>query len=192
MVSRAENASGRILEAAIDELSEGGLSIAKVCARAGVRPPALYYHYGNKEGLVAAVVEAVGRSWLEQIERSIPAVGGFEVRMAAAVRAWRRFIEAPGAPVALLVQVGIGLGRESPLIRSRLVALWGEAHRAVCRQIEAAVGPVDGVGEIAETLIDLVEAAALRYQLDGDGRALRLRLERAGRTLWLLIQRAGR
>lgn len=191
MVPRTENASARILEAAIDGLSEGGLSIADVCERAGVRPPSLYYHYGNKEGLVAAVVDAVGRSWLEQIERSIPVAGGFDVRMAAAVRAWRRFIEAPGAPVSLLVQVGIALGRPSDLIRSRLVAVWEEAHRAVCRQLEAAVGPVAGVEEIAETLMDLVAAAALRYQLDGDRRGLRLRLERAGRTLWLLIQGAG-
>jgi AcrR family transcriptional regulator len=192
MVPRTGNASGRILDAAIDGLSEGSLSIAKVCERAGVGPPALYYHYGNKEGLVAAVVEAVGRSWLEQIERSIPAAGDFEVRIAAAVRAWRRFIEAPGAPVTLLVQVGIGLGRESPVIQSRLMAVYAAAHRAVCRQIEGTVGPIDGLGEIAETLMDLIEAAALRYQLDGDRKGLTRRLERAGRTLWVLIEAARR
>lgn len=192
MGPRTQNASGRILEAAIEGLSEGRLSIAGVCERAGVGPPALYHHYGNKEGLLAAVVEAVGRSWLEEIERSVPAAGDFPVRVAAAVRAWRRFIEAPGAPVALLVQVGLGPGRQSPLIRSRLLAVWAEAHRAVCRQIEATAGPVPGIEEIAETLMDLVEAAALRYQLDGDRRGLTDRLERAGRTLWLLIQAAGR
>ena len=32
-------------------------SVSEICARAGVSPPTLYYHFGNKDGLFEAVVE---------------------------------------------------------------------------------------------------------------------------------------
>jgi hypothetical protein len=61
----------RILEAAIELVAEGGYgraTISEVCRLAGVRPPAVYYHYGNKDGLVAAVVETVAAAWLDELE----------------------------------------------------------------------------------------------------------------------------
>jgi len=36
---------------------EEGLSIRELCARAGVTPPTVYHHFGDKEALVARVVE---------------------------------------------------------------------------------------------------------------------------------------
>jgi len=32
-------------------------SVSEICAQAGVSPPTLYYHFGNKDGLFEAVVE---------------------------------------------------------------------------------------------------------------------------------------
>src|SRR5215470_592995 len=36
---------------------EAGLSIREVCARAGVTPPTLYHHFGDKAALVDRVVD---------------------------------------------------------------------------------------------------------------------------------------
>lgn len=50
----------QILESAIDLLGEGGygaLSISAVCKRAGVAPTSIYWHFGDKEGLMAAMVK---------------------------------------------------------------------------------------------------------------------------------------
>src|SRR4030095_585101 len=49
-----------ILDAAGELLASGGeagLSIREVCARAGVTPPTLYHHFGDKAALVDRIVE---------------------------------------------------------------------------------------------------------------------------------------
>jgi AcrR family transcriptional regulator len=50
-----------ILDAAEELLAAGGetrLSIRELCARAGVTPPTVYHHFGDKRALVDRVVEA--------------------------------------------------------------------------------------------------------------------------------------
>jgi len=54
----------RILEAAIETLKTegyGGLTLAKVAARAGEGKALITYHFGSKQGLVAAAAEELGR-----------------------------------------------------------------------------------------------------------------------------------
>jgi TetR/AcrR family transcriptional repressor of bet genes len=54
----------RILEAALDVLkSDGyaGLTIAKVAARAGENKALISYHYGSKDGLIAAAARELGQ-----------------------------------------------------------------------------------------------------------------------------------
>ena len=49
-----------ILDAAerlLASVGEAGLSIREVCARAGVTPPTIYHHFGDKAALVARVVD---------------------------------------------------------------------------------------------------------------------------------------
>jgi AcrR family transcriptional regulator len=49
-----------ILEAAADLLARGGeagLSIRELCARAGVTPPTIYHHFGDKAALVDRLVD---------------------------------------------------------------------------------------------------------------------------------------
>jgi AcrR family transcriptional regulator len=67
----ARGATGRgdtqrqaFLDAAVAILGRegyGALSIASVCKLAGAAPPSLYWHFGNKGGLLAAVVKYVAR-----------------------------------------------------------------------------------------------------------------------------------
>ena len=47
------DAAGELLASA----GEAGLSIREVCARAGVTPPTLYHHFGDKAALVDRIVE---------------------------------------------------------------------------------------------------------------------------------------
>jgi AcrR family transcriptional regulator len=58
--ARSRATWGRVLDAALDLLEEGGyeaLTVDAVCARAGTTPPSLYARAGNKEGLLVAVHE---------------------------------------------------------------------------------------------------------------------------------------
>jgi len=46
-----------ILAAAEDLLAQGDLSIRQLCARAGVTPPTIYHHFGDKRALVERVID---------------------------------------------------------------------------------------------------------------------------------------
>jgi AcrR family transcriptional regulator len=66
-----------ILEAAEDLLARGGedgLSIRQLCARAGVTPPTIYHHFGDKRALVDRVVDECFAEFDGALaERSAPA-----------------------------------------------------------------------------------------------------------------------
>jgi TetR/AcrR family transcriptional regulator len=84
----------RLLEAARAVFAEHGFHGARlqdVAGRAGVRHPTLLYHYGSKEGLYAAVIEAAFADWARSTEEAI-SVGleGFP-QVAAVVDAGFRF-----------------------------------------------------------------------------------------------------
>jgi AcrR family transcriptional regulator len=61
--TRAEGAEATrraILDAAEDLLAgvgEEGLSIREICIRAGVTPPTIYHHFGDKGALIDRVVD---------------------------------------------------------------------------------------------------------------------------------------
>src|SRR5437016_7363552 len=44
-------------EALLARGGEAGLSIRQLCARAGVTPPTIYHHFGDKAALVARVID---------------------------------------------------------------------------------------------------------------------------------------
>ncbi|WP_328484256.1 TetR/AcrR family transcriptional regulator [Streptomyces sp. NBC_00377] len=59
----------RIIEAAVELLENGGpdaLSTRAVAAAAGMQPPAIYRHFGDKEGLLHAVAEHGYAQFLER------------------------------------------------------------------------------------------------------------------------------
>lgn len=79
-----------ILAAALIEFAEKGLSGARVdeiAARTRTTKPAIYYHFGNKEGLYTAVLEAA-YGGIRDMER------GLALDMADPVRSMRRLVEA--------------------------------------------------------------------------------------------------
>src|SRR5215213_5292370 len=67
---RSREAWGRVLDAGVGLLEDGGLeafTIAAVCERAGVAPPAIYARTASKDALFLAVYEhGIGRLRAEQ------------------------------------------------------------------------------------------------------------------------------
>jgi AcrR family transcriptional regulator len=56
-----QSTRNQILQAAQETFTTKGFgnsSVSEICRQAGVSPPTLYYHFGNKDGLFEAVVEA--------------------------------------------------------------------------------------------------------------------------------------
>ncbi|MFG3206727.1 TetR/AcrR family transcriptional regulator [Streptomyces sp. NPDC048192] len=64
----ADGARRRIIEAAVELLESGGpaaVSTRAVAAAAGMQPPAIYRHFGDKDGLLEAVAEHGYTEFLE-------------------------------------------------------------------------------------------------------------------------------
>ena len=71
----------RILDAAAETMKDegyAGLTVAKVAARAGESKPLINYHYGSKQGLVAAVGRELAETITARVLTEIDAAGTVE------------------------------------------------------------------------------------------------------------------
>jgi AcrR family transcriptional regulator len=83
MTSRKRRADGeasrnKILDAAAEIAGERGYegtSIAHVSARAGLPASSIYWHFADKDELIAAVIERSFAQWLDEAEHSMPRTG---------------------------------------------------------------------------------------------------------------------
>lgn len=93
----AEDVRAKLLDlavAAIDDGGEASLRITTVISGAGVTPPALYYHFGSREGLViAAQIERYTRQTradIATIGEAVAACESADDLRATLVGIWRR------------------------------------------------------------------------------------------------------
>jgi AcrR family transcriptional regulator len=180
-----------ILSAAVDLIATGGVgsaTISSLCERAGVTPPAIYYHYGNKDGLVSAVVEEAARRWLDGLMTAVPRGATLADLVGSAVEIWRREILDPRSPIKLLMRVQLERARIPPALQASLTSVMDHGRAAIAEAIVAAAGPLRAPQDLARTVIALVQGAALQHDLDGDDDELARRLTEIGDTLMILVE----
>jgi len=71
---RKRDTRRRVLEAAAELFATRGYaatSISAICKASGVLPSSLYWEFGNKAGIFAAVLEDSATRWIEQSTRSV-------------------------------------------------------------------------------------------------------------------------
>jgi TetR/AcrR family transcriptional regulator len=75
----------RLLRAAVDVFDRKGYaaaSVREIVERAGVSKPALYYHFGSKEGVLLAILAEATREFGAAVERGVRAPGTARARLA--------------------------------------------------------------------------------------------------------------
>jgi AcrR family transcriptional regulator len=80
---------GKILEAAFRQLGKNGyagLSVRDIAKDAGVNHALINYHFGTKDQLVIAVLDAANRRLLDRQQRMYQSPGGFAEKWAEAMR----------------------------------------------------------------------------------------------------------
>jgi AcrR family transcriptional regulator len=173
--SEGEPTPQRILQAVIDGLTEldpAALTIAQVCSRAQVKPPTIYYHFGNKDALTAAAVDALVTRWIDQLDRLVERGGSLDQTLAQAIAAWHLMITAPERPFAVFVWVSMW-SEES---RAALVRAREHAQGLIRDALVDHLGPIPDSDDLAGMLLDGVLGAAVDFQLDSDETALHRRL----------------
>ena len=165
----------RVLQAVIDGLTEldpAALTIQQVCGRAQVTPPTIYYHFGSKDGLIAAAVDSMVTQWLDQLDELVDRGGALEQTMLQAVAAWHLMITSPQRPFAVFVWVSMW----SDESRAALVRAREHATELIRDTVVGYLGDLPDSDDLAGMLLDGVLGAAVDYQLDADEHALHRRL----------------
>ncbi len=168
-------ASERILEAVIDglqELDPNALTIQQVCTRAGVKAPTVYYHFGNKDGLIEAAIDSLTARWIAQLDAIVDRSGTLDQTMAQTLSGWKLMITSEERPFAVFVWVAMW----SPESRVALLRAREHAQALILEALVQHLGPIPDAEQLAGMLLDGLIGAAVEYQLDGDQEALDRRL----------------
>jgi AcrR family transcriptional regulator len=140
---RGDASRERFLEAAAELISERGYSatgVDEICRRAGVVKSALYWHFGSKEKLLAAVIDRVGRTWVEEVSKSVYLEGTVASRLDRFIEGLETIAAENGRLLRLLVGVAFQQRDVAPAAREALLLAHANARAAIERGCEDALG----------------------------------------------------
>lgn len=181
----------RLLDAAVELFGERGYAatgIGAICDRAGLAKTALYHHFGNKEGLLAEVIERVEGAWIEELQKQVYQAHEVEQRIDVLLEGWARIAQESPHLWRLPIVAGLEQAEHSPRIRAALAKAWDRAERAIAEGIEDSIGrKLPDLDLVAHTVISLLQAAMLKQISQPDPDRLQRELGELGLTLKLLV-----
>ncbi len=173
------HAEERILQATIDGLTQldpAALTLQRICQAAGVTAPTVYYHFGNKDGMIAAAIERLAADWVDMMDGAVSREGDLGLTLEQAVAAWESTITAPDRPIAVFAWATLLMAGSSEQSRDALMHARDRTLAMVTESLTPHVS--DQVAtQLAGLVIDAVVSSALQYELDRDRQGLRARLE---------------
>lgn len=147
------------------ECGYAGTSVDRVAERAGIAKTALYYHFGNKEGLLAAVLERAAITWIEGIREAAGQGGPPLERLDRALAGMRALVEENPWVVRLLQMLALEVAGRKPEIRATLRGILHRAREAIASGMREALGldlpDVDTVAGVILGLLDGISLGAL-------------------------------
>ena len=161
--------------------------MAEVCRRAGIVAPVLYHHFQSKEGLLAAVVERVGSTWIEEIEKVAYCEDDLRRRLERTFESWQAIVSQQPQLLRLLLAVQLERRDASPAVHETIRRLVERSRARIVAAIEDCLGTLPGLDLVAHTMIALLEGALLQYHLDPEGTDLERLFREMRRTVWLVL-----
>lgn len=199
---RAHGAASRerLLAAASALFAEQGVArtgVEAVARRAGVVKSALYWHFRSKQGLVAAVVERLGESWLREIRASVEETGDLDARLDRFVAGLRGLVEDRPELLRFFLVVALERSDVAPASRRAAWAVLGRGRDAIVQVLHETLGSelpdAEGIANLAlEMLMGIaVERMLAPTEADPGPRFERLR-RTVAREIRAQMRRAGR
>jgi AcrR family transcriptional regulator len=164
----------RILDSALELFSQrgyAGTGVSGIVRGAGIEKSALYWHFGSKEGLLAALFDRMDTEFVERIlERSV----GSEIRpergLDLFIEGLKQIVEQNGHIVRLLLSVSIERSKVSAETRAAMQRVFDRTRVAVARGFEQSLGvELPDVDLIARLTLAYLWEAAVRAQIDPEG-----------------------
>ncbi len=173
---------------ALAQMNPAALTIQQICREAEVSAPTLYYHFGNKDGLIAAAIERLVADWLGLLDRQVSREGSLDDTLDQAVLGWKAMIQAPTRPLAVFVWVTLLAAGTTQQSKDALIRARDRSHDMVLEALTPHLAEAAVADRVAALIIDAVIAAALQFQLDGNEDAVSDRLD----SLADVVRRAAR
>jgi AcrR family transcriptional regulator len=162
----------RILAAAcalFQERGYPGLSISSICERARIAPTSIYWHFGDKAGLLRAIIERTS-GHAPQIRKAVMrAAGNREAQLDVLVRKVRDLVmEQPLGSLSFVALLSGG-GAVTDELRAALVDARANELDSMMEDFAAIFGPKSGRAA-ALMVLAFVNYAALTYRVTRRGR----------------------
>lgn len=168
--SKSNVSRERILEAATELFSTrgyAGAGVDRLAERSGIAKTAIYYHFGNKEGLLAAVLERASTQWIEGIRHASQQVGDPIGRLDRALAGMRAMLEERPWIYNLFQILALEVAEEKPEIRATLQGIVRKAREAITSGMRDALGmEVPGADAVAATVLAMLDGVSLGMQID--------------------------
>lgn len=180
----------RILDAAVGLFAERGFSATSVdalCRRAGIVKTALYWHFGSKEGLLAAALDRVATSWIEEVQKSAYLVGQPMERLDRTLEGMRRIVEERPQLLRMLLSVLLERADADEETRATLGRIFRRARHALVEGIEGVLPGVPDPDLVAHTILSLMQGALFVRMADPDGADLDRLFAEMKRTVVLVL-----
>jgi AcrR family transcriptional regulator len=166
----------RILEAATELFAQqgyAGTGVDQLAARSGIAKTAIYYHFGNKAGLLAAALERAASTWIEGIDQASRQAGDWSSRLDSALAGMRTLLEEKPWIFKLMQILAFEVGEENPEIRETLQAIVRQAREAIVAGMRDALGvEVPDAEGVARVILGLLDGITLGLQLDPEATSL--------------------
>lgn len=179
-----------ILQAAAELFAQrgyAGVGVDELATRSGIAKTAIYHHFGNKDGLLAAVVERTAAAWIDGIKQSSAEASYPLERLDRALAGMRTLLEEKPWVLRLVQILALEVADDKPEIRATLQSLFQRATAAIVEGMEEALGvPVPDGERIGKVVLALLDGISLGQHIDPE----RIPLDDAFaelRRVWVLL-----
>jgi AcrR family transcriptional regulator len=162
----------RILEAATELFATrgyAGAGVDRLAERSGIAKTAIYYHFGNKEGLLAAVLERTATQWIDGILQAARQASEPRARLENALHGMRAMLEERPWIYNLFQILALEVAEEKPEIRATLRAIIRRARQAIIDGMSEALGvEVPDADGVAGMMLAMLDGVSLGMQIDAE------------------------
>lgn len=132
----------KILQVATEMFSQKGYAasgVDEVASRTGIAKTAIYYHFGNKEGLLAAVLEQTAREWIARIQAVTYEVTDPLERLDRGLGGICTLLEERPDLLKLFQLMALEVAEEKPEVKAILQRIGRQARDAIAQGLRDAV-----------------------------------------------------
>ena len=166
----------RILEAATELFASrgyAGAGVDQLAQRSGIAKTAIYYHFGNKEGLLAAVLERTATQWIEGILQASREGADPLGHLDRALAGMQAMLEERPWIYKLFQILTLEVAESKPEIAATLRGIVRRAKQAIVEGMRDAIGvDVPEADAIATLILAALDGISLGLQLDPDSVSL--------------------